>query len=256
MNQLFSHPDVIEALVASPKLAAFFDFDGTLVPIADAPDHIVVSPKIPSLLTRLSRKKGRTVGIVSGRSIADLTSYLHLPNSIRVAGNHGLEWVIDGTYHTVPLPGTYIPSLRALYDRLTSLAGGVAGASAEWKELTVSCHLRQVAPDAIDALRTRILQEIRSSNADGIFSVIDGLRDVDVRPAVSWTKADALRQFFVSPGTDDHSTLLYVGDDVTDEDVFAVFPGAVTVHVGTQDSKAKFRLRDVDDVISLLGRLT
>jgi len=256
MSQLLSHPDVIEALVASPTLAAFFDFDGTLVPIADAPDQIVVSPEIPLLLTRLSRKKGRTVGIISGRSITDLSSYLHLSKSIRVAGNHGLEWVIDGTYRTVPLPGAYIPSLRALYDRLTSLAGGVPNASIEWKELTVSCHLRQVAPNVMDALRTRILQEIRASNGDGLFSVIEGLRDIDVRPAVSWTKADALRKFFVSPGPDEHTTLLYIGDDVTDEDVFANFPNAVTVHVGTQDSKAKYRLRGVDDVISLLGRLT
>jgi trehalose 6-phosphate synthase/phosphatase len=50
--------------------------------------------------------------------------------------------------------------------------------------------------------------------------------------------------------------LLAIGDDRTDEDLFATLPaGAASIHVGSGDSRAGYRLLDVGRVRELLKAL-
>ena len=51
----------------------------------------------------------------------------------------------------------------------------------------------------------------------------------------------------------DH-TPVYLGDDVTDEDAFAALDApAVTVKVGAGETRARYRLPDVDAVVAYLA---
>ncbi len=55
---------------------------------------------------------------------------------------------------------------------------------------------------------------------------------------------------------DENSTIIAIGDDVTDEDMFRAVPdNAMTIAVGTLSSVAKHRLRDPADVRLLLELL-
>jgi trehalose 6-phosphate synthase/phosphatase len=52
------------------------------------------------------------------------------------------------------------------------------------------------------------------------------------------------------------SVIVAVGDDRTDEDLFAALPdGAIAVHVGPTPSRARYRVRDVKAVRAWLERV-
>ena len=72
---------------------------------------------------------------------------------------------------------------------------------------------------------------------------------------VATTKGTALRQLRETTGAD---AVLFVGDDVTDEEAFAVLDGDagdVSIRVGTGESTADHRLGSPDDVAAMLGLL-
>ncbi|MGV3621958.1 MAG: trehalose-phosphatase, partial [Archangium sp.] len=55
--------------------------------------------------------------------------------------------------------------------------------------------------------------------------------------------------------TSPRAVVLAMGDDRTDEDLFAATPaGGVTIHVGRGQSAARFHLPDVEAVRTFLGR--
>jgi trehalose 6-phosphate phosphatase len=71
-----------------------------------------------------------------------------------------------------------------------------------------------------------------------------------VRDATKGDGVERLREHVGATG------VLYAGDDVTDEDGFAVMhEGDVGVKVGPGETKAEFRVADPDAVSELLGRL-
>src|SRR5207237_10441571 len=73
-----------------PDWAYFFDVDGTLVDIADAPGGAGADGDVQRLIVDLYRATGGAVALISGRSLADidrLVPDLHLP----AAGQHGIE---------------------------------------------------------------------------------------------------------------------------------------------------------------------
>ena len=77
---------------------------------------------------------------------------------------------------------------------------------------------------------------------------------LEIRPAVDWHKGKAVdwlaRQ--MSPICAE-PLLIYLGDDDTDEDVFAAWPGAITVSVGENpNTLANYSVRDPNEVHAFL----
>ena len=74
--------------------------------------------------------------------------------------------------------------------------------------------------------------------------------ELATRPATKAAAIAAMR-LDLPPGR-----VLFVGDDVTDEDVFvSLTPGDVGVRVGPGPTAATKRLRDPSDVLTLVRRL-
>lgn len=251
MKTLWSDTAVLTRLIDAPVLAAFFDFDGTLVPFASTPDQIKVPKDIEPLLSRLSVRDGRTVGLISGRSIADIARHINLPKSIMIAGSHGLEWMIGGQHSAVDLPNGYLPALKRLHDSLQESCRAFPGVSVEWKDLTVSIHLRLVAEAGRKVVAKEITHHIRAHHDGNMVRILAGAWDIDLRPDMPWTKGEAVAHFLRESGVGSEN-LLYVGDDATDEDVFMMYPGAVTVHVGMTESRAVYNLNSPEEVIRFL----
>ena len=94
---------------------------------------------------------------------------------------------------------------------------------------------------------------IRDSYPPDVVDVLRGEHVVEIRPAgiqkgliVTRLLAEA------GPGT----LVVAVGDDVTDEDMFAAVPAqGLTIHVGPRPSRAGLRLRDVAACHALLRGL-
>src|SRR5688500_8619674 len=78
------------------KVCLLVDYDGTLVPIARAPELAAPDDDVLALLDALAVRRGLRVEIVSGRAHLDLDTWLgHLPIAI---------WAEHGFWHR-PRPG-------------------------------------------------------------------------------------------------------------------------------------------------------
>lgn len=213
----------------------FLDFDGTLVRIADRPDGIRVEPRLLKLLEELSRKLDGRLTLVSGRSSADVLTWLH-PLRLTVAGSHGLER--NGA------PVDRAPALDECLRHLRSFEARHHGVLLEEKPMGVALHYRQ-APEIEEECRSAAEQAAAISG----LQVQPGKMVFELKPA-SGNKGTAVRDLMAEP---QHTGTrpVFIGDDLTDEHGFAVVRelGGAGILVGEErDTAATYRLPDVDAV--------
>jgi trehalose 6-phosphate phosphatase len=126
------------------------------------------------------------------------------------------------------------------------------GVQVERKELSVAVHYR--GSPRKTAARRAILA---AAGALPGARVLRGKQVVDVLPVAAQGKGRALQRAAQRLGC---TRVLYVGDDRTDEDVFALdWPGLVAVRVGRRrGSRARYFLRrqpEIDRLLTTLLRL-
>jgi trehalose 6-phosphate synthase/phosphatase len=243
--------DLATELARAPALVLLLDYDGTLVPFADLPEHAQPDAPLLALLGRLAARRGTTVHVVSGRACDTLERWLGvLP--VWLHAEHGF-WTRKpgGTWQGLPTPDLEWRT-RAL-PILQDFVSRTAGASIEQKQTSIAWHYRRVEPDfgrfQVDELRRTLGERLRDEPVD----LLDGELVLELRPRgvdKGRVVAPAIR---AAPA---HATILAVGDDRTDEDLFAALPSdAVAVHVGGRESVAQLRVRDWRDARALLERL-
>ena len=88
-------PQVSQRLRDQAQVLLLFDYDGTLTPIVEHPDAAVLPAPVKQLLSRLESSDKFLVGVVTGRSLSDISGRVGLPGLI-YAGNHGLEIMAPG----------------------------------------------------------------------------------------------------------------------------------------------------------------
>lgn len=222
------------------KVLLGFDFDGTLAPIVDDPARAELRDSTRGLLTELARLYPCVV--ISGRAVADVRQRLKGIDLCAVVGNHGLEpWrATDELRRTV----------ESWTRRLVPALAGLAGVEIEDKTYSLAVHYRRSR--AKKSARAAIQREL-ASLAD--VRVINGKQVVNVLPLGAPHKGVALERERHRQACD---TAFFVGDDETDEDVFALdTPGRLlTVRVGpTSASLASYCLAGQREIDALLARL-
>jgi trehalose 6-phosphate phosphatase len=234
---------VLAGLAPRRALLAF-DFDGTLAPIVADRDRARLSPRTRRRLQALTRRF--RCAVVSGRSRADLARRCAGIRLAALVGNHGAEG---------PWPGGGAATRRAVArwrDALRRRLGDGRGIEIEDKGWSLAIHFRR-SPSRPGAARV-IWSALRS--LAGARTVAGNLV-VNVLPAGSPDKGRAIARLSALLARE---TVLYVGDDDTDEDVFASgLPGLVSVRVGRhRGSRARYFLRsrsEVDELLAALARL-
>ena len=229
---------------AAGHVALFLDFDGTLAPIVPRPGDAAMPEATYRALAKLAAQPNYTIAFVSGRSAADLRQRAAFPNAV-YAGNHGLE--IEGR-------GLRFETREDLLLRKTveALRLGLAWspeAEIEDKVLSASVHFRRVPP----ADWPRIQAVVRAA-VPAELNLRGGKMVFELRPSIPWNKGSAVLWIIEKLGLTG-ACHVYIGDDLTDEDAFAVLPDGITVHVGPGDTLAKYRLSGVEEVGQLLERL-
>ena len=84
-----------------------------------------------------------TVGIISGRALADLKDKVNI-NGVIYAGNHGFEIEGPGLSFVNPIADEIRPFFRIIRQILTLTLGTIKGVFVEDKGITLSVHYRQV----------------------------------------------------------------------------------------------------------------
>jgi trehalose 6-phosphate phosphatase len=220
------------------------DYDGTLAPIVRRPEDAHLRPRTRALLAALCERY--PVAIISGRARADVASRVARLGVREVVGNHGLEPGADAE-RCERIVRRWLPALHRSLD-------DVAGVEIEDKSLSVAVHYRRSRERVYAADRVRAAIDA----LPGARRTIAGKLVVNILPDGAPHKGVALLRLRRELGAD---TALYVGDDVTDEDVFAIDdPGRLLcVRVGrTQQTRAPYYVasqRAVDDLLARLVEL-
>jgi len=241
---MLDDPVVLAAVVgARPRpLLVGLDVDGVLAPIVDHADDATLLPGVLDAVVALAART--PVAVVSGRRLDDLLEF-GFSAPIEVFGTHGLERHGDDELELAPHERHRHDRLRTIAEHAAALAG--EGAWVEIKRAGVVLHVREVAPGPAalaTAAALRAAEDITDAHVKPGKAVVELL-------ARATSKATAIRTRRDEVGA---ATVVFVGDDHTDEEVFrAMPPGDVGIRVGGGPTAARHRLAGP---IAVLGFLT
>lgn len=223
-----------------------FDFDGTLAKIVSDPDAARLGRSARFWLETLVKRA--PTAVISGRSLRDLQSRVGTSVTYLI-GNHGSE----GS-HVVQEDMRHIRETchrwaQLITDRFQAELNQ-SGVFIETKSYSFSFHYRTVQHRGkARTLISRIVSELSPPPR-----IVPGKSVVNVMPATAWHKGTALQECMRQLGC---ATALYVGDDATDEDVFALKdPRVLTVRIGKKNgSSARYFLKRQSEITQVLRLL-
>ncbi|MEW5981155.1 MAG: bifunctional alpha,alpha-trehalose-phosphate synthase (UDP-forming)/trehalose-phosphatase [Acidobacteriota bacterium] len=242
---------LVERLSRLDRLNLLLDYDGTLVPFASTPELAAPGAGVVELITRLAGQPGWRVHVVSGRPRASLDAWLE-PTPAVLWAEHGywhrrapgLEWA-----STVDVNREWMTAVRAV---MTRFADRSPGAMLEEKTASLAWHYRMLDRELAATRLVQIRQALAPLVASEQLEMLEGNCVLEVRhPVVNKGRVvqEIVRQEPDVP-------VLAVGDDRTDEDMFAaVPPGGVTVRIGAGVTTAAYRLRDPEALFEILQEL-
>jgi trehalose 6-phosphate phosphatase len=240
-------PDLIAALEGLrdvERLLVALDFDGTISPIVAVPSAARPVPGALDLLTRLGAEPATEVVLVSGRSRHDLAAVSGAGGVALLIGSHGQEIGADLTLSEPE--GLLLAEIRA--DVARTLAG-IPGVRVEDKPAGLAVHVRGCAQadgeHALDLIRGLADEMAGTFCLEGKLVIELSTRSLD--------KGSALGALIA---TDPGRSVLFAGDDVTDESAMAVLrPEDVSIKVGPGGSLARFRVHDPVEMVDVLTQL-
>lgn len=231
-----------EALIArlkAPHTLFGFDFDGTLSPLVPHHEHAGMRDETRRLFAALCEVAH--VVVITGRNRADCLSRLGPARVRAVVGNHGLELGSEPPFDAALLDGARA-ALGALVER-------GEGLELEDKRYSLSVHLHAGQPAL--AVHTAVRHLVGQLSPP--LRIVAGKNVVNVVPASAPHKGDALRALMRHA---ESPFALYVGDDVTDEDVFAAGPpeqlASIRIGANTDKTAARYFLPEQTDIDALL----
>jgi trehalose 6-phosphate phosphatase len=262
LEHLFSAwPGVAEQMRKASHILFLSDFDGTLTPIVERPEMAALTGATRSLLESLIDQPRFTVGIISGRALADLKEKVNIKGLV-YAGNHGFEIEGPGLNFVNPLVDEIKPFVRIIRQVLNLAIGTVKGVLVEDKGITLSVHYRQAEEDTAKNIRQLVEHTIKGPVSMGIVKITTGKKVIEVRPAINWDKGKAIRLLMKKYGKGGrYSGLLpvYLGDDLTDEDGFRMiekYGAGITIHIGEPaNSCARYYLKSHLEVDRFMEKL-
>lgn len=246
--------DAIASRLSGTPLVLLLDIDGTISAIAPRPVDATVLPMALDALRSLVRADGVVVGLVSGRMADDVRRMVRIEPAW-VIGNHGAEIVSpDGQETVEPSVASFEGVVAAA--RRSLEASGVAVENKRW---TLTAHYRNADPERIPVI-SDIVSRVAAEHG---LVVVAGKKVLELRPPVTVNKGTAVVALADHVGGfRSGASILYAGDDATDEDAFIALrsrdPRPVTLHVageGSQQTCAEYIVADPMEMGSVLAWL-
>ncbi len=239
--------EVVAAVASAPppQLIAL-DVDGTLAPLVPRADQAALLPGAAQAIATLA-EEGVAVAVVSGRGLDNLRRQFPWPEGLRLIASDGVE---DSTMPPVGLSAEERQRLHAVRTLAEKASAKVPGTWVETKAASVAFHYREARSASIGSVAAQRLGE-HLNRIDGVWLRRGHLvLEASVREL---SKGEALGRIRGELGV---ASVVYVGDDETDEEAFATLgPEDVTVRVGPGETVARHRVADPATVVELLGAL-
>lgn len=237
---------VRDRLSASPVLLVACDYDGTLSHLVPQHEDASTHPESLAALLKLSQLPHTHVAIISGRPRALLQQRFTSAPNIELIGSHGAE---AGDLVPPPVQPRLEQERERIVGSLKNIAKTVPGVRIEFKPRGVAFHYRGAPESAVGHV-----MDLMGSVLRGVQHMTVRLGSMVVEFASDRTnKGIALAALREKVGA---TAVLFVGDDLTDEHAFQVLTQRdASVKVGRGETRAHFRVSDVDAVSQLLTNL-
>src|SRR6201998_1444822 len=232
------------------ETAILLDIDGTLLELKPTPREVFVPEGLPATLNGLREKTSGAMALVSGRSLNDI-DLIFAPDQFPAVGGHGAEMRLQPESEAV---AAHAPPLdKELKRRLATIAKLSPGILLEDKGYSLALHYR-LAPPAETAI-CEAVSLIRADLPNAPIEVLPGKCVCEIKHA-GFTKATGVRELMT------HAPFrgrlpVFIGDDVTDESVFAIMPdfGGLAFSVGRRAQGVAGHFDEPRDVRAWLAHL-
>jgi trehalose 6-phosphate phosphatase len=240
----------VENRPAETAFVLLLDFDGTLAEFNADPAYPELTPERWELLTLISRQRGVSVGIVSGRRLDDLRKRTRLSDRVYHAGLHGLEIEVGGTRTTHPDLPEAEEHVKGLADGLKALLTEFPNAYIEDKGASVAVHTRRMPRESRASVFARADALAEKWINEGHVRRLEGSAVVEYLPNINSHKGDATKWIAtdVEAKAGCRAWVAYLGDDITDEDAFRAIDLGIGVLVGLRPTSATHKLDGIADV--------
>ena len=199
------------------RAALLLDVDGTILDIATTPTGVVVPETLLTTLKHLLAKADGCVAFVSGRTIENLDS-LFSPLVLPAVGGHGAEMRLDP--HATKMRRSPTLLTETLRRQLHMLAAVDPRILFEDKTYSIALHYR-LAMHQETFLKTKIAA-ITAAEPYRNLEILLGKAVIEIKSA-RYSKGTAVRELMSHPPFAGR-TPVFIGDDTTDESVFAILP--------------------------------
>jgi trehalose 6-phosphate phosphatase len=230
--------------------AMLLDIDGTLLDLARTPREVWVPPGLAATLHALHGRTNGALALVSGRSLNDI-DLIFAPERFPAVGGHGAEMRLSIDSEAV---ATHAPPLDPeLKRRLAAIARLSPGILLEDKGYSLALHYR-LAPHAEKAIYEAV-SLIRADLPNAPIEVLPGKCVCEIKQA-GFDKATGVRELMMHEPFSGRWPI-FIGDDVTDESVFAAMPslGGLAFSVGRHAQGVAGHFEEPSNVRAWLLRL-
>ena len=232
------------------ECAILLDIDGTLLDLAPTPREVWVPPGLARTLNGLLEKTAGALALVSGRSLNDI-DLIFAPEQFPAVGGHGAEMRISGDNESV---ATHAPPMdKELKRRLAAIAKLSPGILLEDKGYSLALHYR-LAPHAEKAIYEAV-SLIRADLPNAPIELLPGKCVYEIKHS-GFNKATGVLELMAHEPFRGRLPI-FIGDDVTDESVFALMPdlGGLAFSVGRRAKGVADHFDEPRDVREWLARL-
>ncbi len=225
------------------------DYDGTLVRFHNDPAKARPTPGILSLLEKMTADPSNSIVISSGRDKQTLDSWLgHLP--LGMAAEHGMFYKENGDWQSKTPTSTWNDEILGIMNHTVKKT---PRARLEVKETALVFHFRDVDVWLAEMRVTQLINELLTPCLRQNLQIMKGNKIVEVKSGEFTKGSEALR--LINQG--DYDFVMAMGDDTTDEEMFASLPPtAITIKVGTPSTAARYNIPGQEQTLGFLTALT
>lgn len=229
------------------------DYDGTLVGFHGVPDAAKPDEEIKALLTELTQDSKNTVIIISGRDRFTLEKWLGDIDGLYLVAGHGL-WVYfpeEQKWNMTVVPdSSWKDIVRPIIEMYINR---MPGALIEEKDYSIALHYRQCESNMATIKIREIKETLMDMTNSSAISIQEGNKVLELKD--SRVNKGMTASFLISRG--EYDFCLGVGDDTTDEDLFAAIPeDGFSIKIGLGNTNAAYSLKSWKSMRKVLRRFT
>jgi trehalose 6-phosphate synthase/phosphatase len=237
---------------AGESLGLFLDYDGTLRPFVDIPEHALPDEGLRSLLRDLAATERVSVALVSGRPPEFLQTHLG-GLGVTLVAEHGYRWASANGEWKLFNPHVDTEWKASIRHHLEEASLLTPGTHVEEKQSALVWHYREADPEFGEWRARSLLDELTDLAANLPVIVHHGQKIVEVSSLQvnKGMAVDSLIRIW------ECTVALAAGDDQTDETMFSLEPRGVDfyrVKIGKGPTRAD-HLTDITGIRTFLEEL-